>query len=230
MSNEATNQEHVQGLAVYKVHLLAALQTAYDAGPKDQPFDAGMAWSRIERAARSYEFRDNAPAASTSVERVKRHKRLAATLKEAHDLLAGPMAADDLLEAGWKPLGYFSEEACSEFKRAVDGIAKLQAAAEQAANEAHQGPGRRKSSPVSPIAIRVLAEVYRDSTGTRATVTEGGSFHVFVWNFFQALSIEGDHLDPDRLNLAKSTILKALKAAHAKARRTVGLWGRPFLG
>jgi hypothetical protein len=217
----------------HKDKLLENLRYAYKCGPKDRPFDADKAWNKIEILASWYiarrEGRQLDPKPS---DRVDSYKRLADTLKLAHDMITDALAsfdsAGDLIRA-WKEssdkdgheAGRRGDllDAMTEFVGLVESIATLEAAASRAAKNAHKGPGAPKTSALPPGCIDGLASLYRESTGLKPTSTEDGPGVLFVCQLLTAIGHP----------LEENTVSKAIKDARARALKNPDRWGAsPF--
>ena len=162
----------------HKETLLDTLRNVYQRSPKSKQFDADKAWRSLTGFARSYVGHgsvkhETMPAADRS----ERLSDIAKILGKARRLINKTMqneVGDDLFSGWWEEAGsnYAKADGSfdplymeSEFKKAVNGLADLEAAASYAEDHVER-PKRGKPPVLSSDDIWNLAGLYRESTGS----------------------------------------------------------------
>jgi hypothetical protein len=213
------------GLAAFEQHkisLLEHVQNVYQRGPKSEPFDAEKSWQDLTCLAGLYFWRarvkqDTVPAAH----RVERLRDLARTLRRARrqaEMAMRDDVGDDLFSA-WCDANVRSDidptppltlvRLDHEFEKVIASLAALETAARRAADEVPQARGRPKGSAVlSRGFIEGLAEVYRNSTGSKPGAGDG-PFARFVYEFLTAIG---------RGKIEYESLVDAIKDTKARVR------------
>jgi hypothetical protein len=206
----------------HKVALLNHLQQVFESGPKSKPFDAEKSWRHLDRIAWMYFWHEGwrqrtVPAA----DRVERLRELAKGLGGARRLIEKATQDDvgNLLFSAWcdadiqydvdspQPLTWYEIEL--EFDRWVANLAILETAVLRAADEIPKKDGRpRGTALLRWDFIEVLAEIYRNSTGSKPGAGDG-PFARFVYAFITALG---------RRNVEYSSIVDAIKNTRNQGR------------
>jgi hypothetical protein len=204
----------------HKAALLNHLQQVYESGPKSKPFDAEKSWRHLDRIALSYFYHEGmrqriVPAA----DRVRRLRELAKALGQARRLVEKATQDDDLLFSAWceanvrydiEPTPPFTlVRIDDEFKKVIASLPALETAALRAADEIPKKGGRpRGTALLRWDFIEVLAEIYRNSTGSKPGAGDG-PFARFVYEFITALG---------RRNVEYPSIVDAIKGTRSQVR------------
>jgi hypothetical protein len=198
-------EKRMAAFCSYKQPLLAILHEAYSGGPQADRFDNRKSWVRLERTAFQYFLQEGAKhEAISNAKREARQRAIGAALKKARNLIEKAIldeVGDDLFSA-WSAKAnvhltsvgrnddgslFIVRPAEEMFKKTVACLAELETAADRAADEAHQGRGRRPGVRVLPIGyVELLAAQYRKSTGVRPAPGRG-PFLRYVCAFLTAL-------------------------------------------
>jgi hypothetical protein len=195
-------------LEAHKEVLLTILRDAHHDGSKSERFDESRTWSHLTNLAGIYHGEAIVKQVTmSSGDRAKRLRILAKALGKALHLTRAAMEDDvgDALFFAWQEEtgearvsavrnddGSFSWilNAEEKFKKEVVGLAALEVAANDAADEARLervGGGRpRGTSALSPDYILQLADFYRNSTATEPVIGDG-PFAGFVRAFLDAV-------------------------------------------
>jgi hypothetical protein len=195
-------------LEAHKEVLLTILRDVHNDGPKSERFDQSRTWFHLTNLAGTYHWEARVKQVTMpSGERAKGLRILAKALGKALRLTRAAMEDDvgDALFSAWQeetgeaPVsivrnddGSFSRilNAEEKFKKEVAGLAALEVAANNAADEARLervGGGRpRGTSALSPNYILKLADFYQNSTATEPVIGDE-PFARFVRAFLDAV-------------------------------------------
>jgi hypothetical protein len=210
----------------YKKTLLDRLHSAYERGPKSEPFDAEKSWLDLTVVAKLYLWgRVARHETMPPAERFNHLLQLANALGRAHRLAVRVME-EDIYGALFK--AWFSETKIplasashifkdgssvatlvgDEIKNTVERLAALETAARSAA-AANAIPTTAGRPPLLPSdCIHGLARVYRNSTGLKPG-RGAGPFAEFVSDFITAVNC------PD-FEFGKDSVIDAIKNAHRR--------------
>jgi hypothetical protein len=187
-SRLAANLKQLAKFGEHKDVLLRCLRSAYDRGPKTNPFDRDKLWSQIEGLAYAhYMLLQIEQETVIPAERKTRYRDIANALAHAHRLIEEAMRStdleDDLINSWWQGTTEYAEAngrfvdvlyIVNEFKKKIAELAALQSAAARAAEEVQRGRGRPKGTSVLPSRyIRELARLYRNHTGLKPGAGQG---------------------------------------------------------
>jgi hypothetical protein len=184
----------------HKEKLIEILRKAHGAA-KPTPFNADLAWSRIQGLAHQYYAREQVKRwGMSAADREARCRKIAEALGRARGMIDKaidtPALANDLICGWWEGTSEFSDAAGGfvdslhiqhEFEKALESLTALHTGAVRAASGAHKGRGRPRGSAVlPPDYIDALALVYRNSTGSKPGAGDG-PFAKFVQRFLSAM-------------------------------------------
>jgi hypothetical protein len=232
---EAPDDPRLADFDKHQKTLLDMLRDEYERrGPKPKPFEADKAWRSLTGLARSYFGRGSVKQATMpAADRIERLRDIAKILRRARRLLERTTqteVGDYLFSAWWEGSG--SEYANADgsfdprymerkFKKLVNGLAVLEAAASNGADHVVR-PKRGRPAVLPWDDVWNLAALYRDSTGSIPGASDG-PFAKFVMKFLIAAGRPDD--------IEYDSIVEAIKGArrwalmHPVARK----WGpSPF--
>jgi hypothetical protein len=210
-----------------KKTLLDSLYSAYERGPKSEPFDEEKSWLDLLRLANSYFWgkvmRQETLSPSKSFNQLL---KLAKALHRAHDLAMQEGIGGDLFKAWFAenkvPLAsatHFKDGqsvltlVADELKKAVAGLATLETAAFAAA-AANAVPPKSGRPPLLPSqCIEGLARVYRGNTGSKPGRGDG-PFARFVHEFITAVNRPNFEFKYDG-------VIDAIKNAHDRHKTSI---------
>ena len=207
----------------HKKNLLDYLRGAYELGPKSKTFDDDYWWHRL-RGAAVWAFRRPKIKQRTVLpaRRKERLRDLAKAVRRARGIAEKAMQDD----VGWDLFSGWCAEAnitpasaddgrlriFDEIKKAVAGLATLEAAANRAARDLHTKAGSPSGTGILPMDdLNALMAVYRTSTGLEPNMS-ARPFAELVENFLTAVGRAEDSTKQDY-------VVEALKYAKKRARK-----------
>jgi hypothetical protein len=226
------------GFEQFKKPLLGHLRSAYERGPKSEPFDEDDVWRALIHAAVWYFKRSIIKQKPLlPAHRVERLCDLAKTLGRARNMVHKAMQDDvgiDLF-GGWCAEAKITEESArvlndnnwllsvaDKITAAVASLATLEAAASRAARDLPVKTGPRRGSGIlSQGDILSLAVLYGRNAGHREPYSVLGTkpFAEFVQEFLIAVGRSDD--------TSEDTVVEALKYARKQVAREVRKAGSP---
>jgi hypothetical protein len=198
---KASIDERLIAFEQHKKELLKTLSSAYEGGPKSEPFNTDETWRYLTSLASQYFQREWVKQRATKpAERQAQLCELAKTLKRARDMISEATQSDignDLVSAWWDadptpaPFGNDSEQLDLVDLRIFDKtgalLATLESVALRAAAAIPTKRGRPKGTANLPWDfVATLGIIYRQSTGLKPGASSG-PFARFVEKFLAAI-------------------------------------------
>jgi hypothetical protein len=207
----------------HKKTLLDHLRSAYELGLKSKPFDEDYLWHRL-RGAAFWVFRrqKNKHRTVLPARRKERLRDLANAVRRARGMVEKAKQDD----VGWDLFSGWCAEAnitpaspgdgllriIDEIKKAVAGLATLEAAASRAARDLPTKAGSPSGTGILPTGdINALMAVYRTSTGLEPNMGTG-PFVELVEKFLTAVG-------KTEVDTKQDYVFEALKYANKRARK-----------